>query len=237
MNVIVTSTATDLFTENINDTFSSFTNYFVGLPKKIIANVDEYIATDKKRIKIEKIYAKYFDESDITFNDEPNFPNALKRVWTEALNCGADYILHIESDWRLLDAVTIEDMLKEFPEHTQCAIRAYPRGIEKHPFVLSPSLIPASVVRACLEFLRPDHNPECSIRETSRFVNTVFYPRNHEMCFVQDLGRNKLMDSKFRRNAYIEEQFVSYAPLDKDTKRNLSGCDQSGFVDKQRSKK
>jgi hypothetical protein len=44
------------------------------------------------------------------------------------------------------------------------------------------------------------------------------------------------MASQFRRNAYIEENFIGYAPLTKETKRNICGTDQAGFVEKQRRK-
>jgi len=89
---------------------------------RLILNIDpigEQILP-KTMIKIAK---KHFGNVVYNISKTPSFCNAVKWVWSQAT---ADYIFHIEDDWRFLQNVDVDDMIKILKKHKKLSsLRLY----------------------------------------------------------------------------------------------------------------
>lgn len=156
-----------------------------GNELNLVLNIDpignDFIKQDLKNCLKERFY-----KLSVNLADEPSFPRAFKRVWSN-VSTSSNYVFHLEDDWELLrevDLVSLIHILEEEKELALLRLAAFPAGEAAMKnwnrffpyngkyyecpeemkagvgFCGHPSLIKAEFVRNITPFLDDSRNPE-----------------------------------------------------------------------------
>lgn len=175
--ITFTTTAT-IRPELIDATYASFAANLTGVNLKrceLIINVDPMPADQSfNRMAVVEVAQKYFGKVTHNFPQTPNFPNALKWVWS---NTTTEYVFNLEDDWKLLrqvDLTYLIGMLNQNPHAMGVSLNAYLFGVNSFRIRLSPGLFRGDWVRESAICLQSNSCPERQLR--SRIPNHLIRP-------------------------------------------------------------
>jgi hypothetical protein len=165
--ITFTTTAT-IRPDLINTTYFSFSTNLTGINLRdctLVLNVDP-MPTDKlfDRNNVVETAQKYFGKVVVNFPENPNFPTALKWVWS---NTDTKYVFNLEDDWTLSRQVDVNyliGMLEKNPQALGVSLNAYLFNMNPFRIRLSPGLFRGDWVRAAAAYLEPTNCPERQLR-------------------------------------------------------------------------
>jgi hypothetical protein len=165
--ITFTTTAT-IRPELIEATYSNFAQNLKGVNLKqceLIINVDP-MPTDRlfQKPKIIEIAQKYFGTVTYNFPETPNFPMALRWVWS---NTKTQYVFNLEDDWRLSTNVEIPQLIQALelnPHAIGVSLNAYLFSSNPNRIRLSPGLFRGDWVRDVAQHIQPSRCPEKQLR-------------------------------------------------------------------------
>jgi hypothetical protein len=165
--ITFTTTAT-VRPELIEATYSNFSQNLKGINLKqceLIINVDPIPADSLfQKPKIIEIAQKYFGTVTYNFPETPNFPMALRWVWS---NTKTQYVFNLEDDWRLSTRVEVPQliqMLEQSPGAIGVSLNAYLFASNPYRIRLSPGLFRGDWVREAAQHIQPSRCPEKQLR-------------------------------------------------------------------------
>jgi hypothetical protein len=183
----------------IETTLESFTKNMLTDKSRyrLIINIDP-IGERVKAKEIVKLANNFFDDVVYNIPTEPGFTKAVQWCWSQT---SAEYIFHLEDDWKLLIPINIDSMieiLKNIDNLASLRLNKERTGnskhSEKHGFIfwskisLNPTLFKGNFIRGVYPLMELDKNPEKQLR-------------------ISHLKRNKISDylSKFYHGIYTKE--------------------------------
>jgi hypothetical protein len=206
--MIITTTTCDCRAELLNQTYKSWIENLRGIDIASIPlflNIDSYNHDCSQCIDVAN---RYFKSVITYYPEQASFQAAIKRLWTNQ----SDYIIHLEDDWLLMYKTDIDELFKLFNNETyQVGFRAYERPNAFRDFILAPNIIKGSVANKVAEIINVDSllcNPEQQIRMLGKYNHSRVYPLEQKI-IIQDIGRDWLANSKYRRNN-TELTFTGY---------------------------
>ena len=198
-NVDITMTAT-LRPKIFNETLLGIKKYIIGgkdLERfTLIVNIDR-AGEDVPPKQLIKISKKHFINVKYNISDSPSFPKAVKWVWSQST---ANYIFHIEDDWRFLKKIDIENMIRILKKHKELSsLRLYKLNTPnrkvfktfmckwvyqeedgfylacdwKKQFGLNPILIKKEFIDEALPKMVDNVNPEKQFRDTQEYMRDI----------------------------------------------------------------
>lgn len=192
--IVVTTTAMAR-PEIVEQTYASFLENLQGIDFKdmrLFINVDP-LPDPKKRDAVVHVAHKYFGQVWCRMPGEANFSAAVNWVW-KSVPDNAEYVFHLEDDWRLLEKVEIDDLLGELTsdEVIEVALRARSIGYTK--LALLPSLWKAWFCRKVGGHFHEGKNPEIQLRDSMCGVElnprrVRVWPNERDEVILEDLGR------------------------------------------------
>lgn len=216
IKIDITTTAT-IRPGILEETLSSFRK-FLFIDKyayRLIINIDpigNHKASSKDVVDVAK---KHFDEVIYNIPSKPSFPKAWIWCWNQVT---ADWVFHLEEDWRLLRPVDLNHMIKILENNRSIAALRMPkmkiRGlyffsskyVQKDGFLLAlnrkksfggnPQLIKGEFVKQARKYMIEDRNPEKQFRAGTPVVyNNVasrwdyaVYGQVGNKMLVEDIG-------------------------------------------------
>ena len=182
-------------TEILHETYSSFKEHlFKDHPVRLIINIDP-VGPDSQE-DVLKVAKKFFPVHRVRMPEEPWFPAAFKWAWEQA---SAEFVFHLEDDWKLLREVDLGHMLEVMKGNPKLAhLRLHWRGIgeiakcwkftfpwngsyfecpsenvKEVGFCGHPSLLRGKFVRDIAALLQTESNPEKQFHYNRTVVNEV----------------------------------------------------------------
>ena len=189
----------------VERTFKSFYNNLKDVDFKkctLWINIDP-APKGINRLPIIDMAKKYFGTVQANLPTEPNYTAAYDWVWTRA---SSDIILNLEDDWKLIEEVSINDLLKQFentPTLYEVVFNRYNREElrrwgYKYPSVpTSPALMHARYYKEIAGKLDYNINPESQVQHNTDkefkillpFRNFPVNPKHYVSCFPEDLSK------------------------------------------------
>ena len=118
MDITMTATIRPALVEQ---TLSSFRDKLFGgdfEDCRLIVNVDPVGEENARQKDVVDVANRYFRNVVPIIPKTPNFPLALRAVWTRATS---PFVLHLEDDWEMLRDGAIEEMMRIMREHAELA--------------------------------------------------------------------------------------------------------------------
>jgi len=164
-----------------------------------------YINIDKSPISkdynsILDIANSFFGEVIYRFSNSSNFALALKWCWSNVKN---KHFFNYEDDWLLTETIDLNiliDLLYSDDKVFAVNLRAYPFSYPK--LCLLPSLYRKEYTDIFINKIKPDYNPERSLRDYIRgkSIYNLHYPDKIDKIILFDLGRKWMKEKGLRKN-------------------------------------
>ena len=167
------------------------------------------------RTKVVDIAKKYFGNVIVNLPSERNFPKAMDWCWSSA---EADYLFHLEDDWRLEKDFHIDELfaIAERDEKIlQVSLRHFPgewQGVTFCPGLLKKAYYKAFAGKFIHNqdkkvYMSFQGNPEAFMRRIQwdlgiTYENTVMYPKD---VIVADIGYKWKQSREFFKNTYLSQ--------------------------------
>ena len=181
---------------------------------RLIINVDP-IGETVKAGKITKRAKRFFPNIVFNLPTEPGFTKAVIWCWQQV---EADYVFHIEDDWRLLNHININDMIEILDKYPQLASLRLNKNktrktkTAKHGFVyfpkisLNPTLFKGEFIKKVVPLMTESLNPEKQLRINNSPRGKYISQWNHGIYtkvsynrMVLDIGRKWMNKSKYTK--------------------------------------
>lgn len=200
----------------------------------LILNIDS-IGENVKPKEMIKIANKYFTNVKYNISENPSFPKAVKWVWSQAT---ADYIFHIEDDWKFLKKIDVMDMIRILNKNEKLSsLRLYKYNTPgtktfktfmckwvyqedgyylatdwKKQFGLNPILIKKKFIDESLPNMVDNVNPEKQFRSSQPYMEQIIKKWQYGLYTVP--GQHKLVEdigrSWIRRQKYTKPKKGSF---------------------------
>ena len=204
----------------LNVTLNSFCTHMLTDKKRyrLVINVDPIGRDGVKVGKVLKVAKNYFNDIVYNFPKSPSFTKAVIWCWQ---NTKADYVFHLEDDWRLVRKVNIDDMisiLDRFQSLVSLRLNKFrtPRsktgklyGFVYHKKLsLNPTLFKGKFVRDVSKLMTCDQNPEKQLRvgkgkhPKGKYLKDLthgIYSKSSRRRIVVDIGRLWMQNSKYTK--------------------------------------
>jgi len=188
--------------EIIEKTLKSFTENLFTNPEdhRLIVNIDP-VGDDVSFNEITDMIKNYFPNHIAYMPDEPSFPKAVIKVWSEV---ESEYFFHLEDDWILKRPIFMTDLKKPLKVFNNMAcIRLYKENIPMtnsptmfgcnynynrefnlfkpvpgsnnwlNQFGLNPVMIKKKFIDEALPLMVNDKNPEKQFRENNPLMKNI----------------------------------------------------------------
>lgn len=205
--------------EILEETYRSWTNKMKGISYKdstLFIDVAPIPPEDiMKREMVVEVAKAYFGNVITNLPSERNFFRAMKWCWSEA---SADYLFHLEDDWRLEKEFHIDELfsiMKNNPKIMQVSVRHHPsdwRGVTFCPGLLK-KIYYKTFAEKFLDkkdekvYMSYEANPEAFMRRIQwdvgiSYENAVLYPNE---IIVSDIGEKWKRQRAFFSRTYLSQ--------------------------------
>jgi len=201
----------------LEETLKSFTDKMLTDKDRyrLIINIDPIGDKLKRRNAVLQIARKYFNDVVYNFPEVPGFTKAVQWCWSKTQ---AEYVFHLEDDWRLLIPVSIDSMIDMMKQYNLTSLRlnkdnlhqsksSVKYGFTPFPKIsLNPTLFNGDFLRRVSPLMDLTHNPEKQLRPTKSELGKIISPTNHGIYqkdttkrIVLDIGRKWMESSRYKK--------------------------------------
>ena len=132
----------------------------------VILNIDQVPSFDNKSDQVSAIL-KLFDKYNLNINqlNIPNFPSFTRAVKWGWLHSTADYVFHLEDDWKFINKIKLDDVISSC-EKRKILYTRFPKlkAAVLNKVALQPSLWKGSLCRELAAIMSDAHDPEKQLR-------------------------------------------------------------------------
>lgn len=231
INVDITMTST-IRPEILDVTLQSFVERMLYDKSRyrLIINVDP-IGEELPQSSMLDVAYKYFDNILFNLPTVPCFCRAVIWCWSQTT---ADFVFHLEEDWKLAFPIDIDDMIDIMITHKDLvSLRLNKDSVpksqhgQKFGYVyapkisLNPTLFTGNFIRRIVPYMDVDLNPEKQLRPSEKTyrgkiiskISNGIYTRIHYGPVVLDIGREWMAKSKFSKDI----GFIAWKVKDENT--------------------